>query len=137
LPVNRSVRAIGGKGYECWVEHAIDAARGKNYPAPAAQRETGVWRIEMSPKKKASRDCFLTVFHAGLADKPAARNAISCQVRELNGIVELDIHQKSAVAMLRFNTKGRITAEIECGGKKSRFSAPAPKRVSRASGSPA
>jgi len=130
LPEAHSVRAVGGKGFECWVDHAVGAERGKNYPAPAAQLETGAWRIEISPKKKQLRDCFLTVLHAGMRHESPARNSIRCAAHFENGVVKLSIHRKAGpIATLRFNAAGSISAEVDYAGERARFNAPAPKRV--------
>ncbi|MFH1709296.1 MAG: heparinase II/III family protein [Planctomycetota bacterium] len=69
LPGKRRVRAVGGKGFECWVEGApgSDSSGGRNYPPTNAGTESGAWRLEISPAQPTVRDIFLTVLRAGLS----------------------------------------------------------------------
>lgn len=141
LPEKRGVRAVGGKGFESWVDHAVvnaaSGAKGVNYPAPERQKETGAWRIEVSPKAKAARDCFLTVLHAGLKREQPARDVIRCAARVEDGIVGLRIFRKSHGAWLpwasaRFRAEGPIEVEYHFQGEEAHNTAPTPERVPKA-----
>ena len=130
LPEARYVRAVGGKGFECWVDRAVGAPGGKNYPAPESQLETGAWRIEISPKKERPRDYFLTVLHAGMTRENPARNSIRCETYVKPGAIRLIVNRNSrSIATLCFRTCGRIAVECKYRGKTTSFDAPAPKRV--------
>ncbi|HYF49179.1 MAG TPA: heparinase II/III family protein [Planctomycetota bacterium] len=137
LPEARVVRAVGGKGYECWVDHGVDAPGGKNYPAPSGQRETGAWRIEVSPRKKSLRDCFLTVLHAGLRRERAAREVLRCDAEVSGGHVRVIIERLErgtwrVAASASFYTEGKVSVEYEVNGRRGEHSSPAPKRVRQA-----
>jgi len=138
-PKARTVRAIGGKGYECFVEHAVEpgAKRGFNYPAPANQEETGRWRIEVQPKKAARRDCFLTVLHAGLKRHTPARKQYTFEVRETEALLEVHIYQAKRaqpLAVLGFRTQGAVRLEYRLAQGDGVFEAPPPERVPKAKG---
>ncbi|MBI3830797.1 MAG: heparinase II/III family protein [Planctomycetes bacterium] len=143
LPLARKVRAVGCKGFESWVDHAVvnaaSGVKGVNYPAPKGQAETGAWRIEVSPKAQAVRDCFLTVIHAGLKREQPARDVIRCAARVEDGIVGLRIFRKSHGAWLpwasaRFRAAGPLEAEYHFQGEEAHNTAPAPERVPKARG---
>jgi hypothetical protein len=138
LPESREIRAVGGKGFEFWVDHAVvdnpEKNSGKNYPISQHKPEHGNWRIEVAPAKKSVRDCFLTVLHAGLLeDNPAAEN-FRCAARLDGGKVRLTVEQNEGgawrpCAELAFNTAGPITADCWFNNRNFSFKAPAPKRV--------
>jgi len=139
LPEARKVRAIGGKGFEWWVEHPINAGgiRGMNYPASKSHPETGAWRIEVSPQKKATRDYFLTVLHAGLKGEPPARDCVRCAVCIEDGIVGLSIFRKSRGTWLpcvsaRFRAEGPVETEYLFDGEEAHYISQAPERVPKA-----
>jgi len=59
LPKERTIRRIGGEGYECW-------ANGRNRTGDGHKGlkvDIGRWRIEISPAKPASFDNFLHLLH--------------------------------------------------------------------------
>ncbi len=83
----------------------------------------------MSPKKKSTRDCFLTVLHAGLKkDRPAA-DSIRCSFLRLDGMVMLTISRKiravwQPVTTIRFREAGPIEMQCDYNGQRSNFTAP-------------
>jgi hypothetical protein len=80
LPENRTVTAVGGPGFEYF-----NPFTGVNYPPEtpgraSAPRESGTWRIEVSPAEAAADDLFLNAFQfAAGSDQPVA------EVRALTG----------------------------------------------------
>jgi hypothetical protein len=137
LPAQRTIRTIGGRGYEFWVDHAVGVDGGKNQRGPRGFDEAGAWRIEVAPKKKAVRDCFLTVLHAGLKGKGIAAEDIRCFAEELDGRVRLRIERQSRgawqeVATANFRTSGPVEAQCAYAGEEAAFTAPPPPKVPRA-----
>ena len=60
LPDNHNVEKIGGKGREFWVF----GTNYESYPTmnrPDIAKEYGQWRVEVSPSKAGTEDCFLNV----------------------------------------------------------------------------
>lgn len=64
---NQSIRKIGGPGFEFWVD-------GRNYfnRPHDPMLEPGAWRIELSPRRKTAKDCFLNVLQVMDADSDLA-----------------------------------------------------------------
>jgi len=146
LPETRRVRAVGGKGYECWVDHAVAGvtqvgnprvSRGMNYPAPKGQNETGAWRIEVSPTQPAARDCFLTVLHAGLARERPGRDVLRCAAHLDGDTASLRVFRQHRGAWLpwasaRFRTQGPVEVEYHFQDESGHFTAATPERVRKA-----
>ncbi|MBE7463779.1 MAG: heparinase II/III family protein [Planctomycetes bacterium] len=136
LPAARKARTIGGKGFECWVEHAAGGGS-KNFPAPAHQSETGAWRIEIAPRKPSARDCFLTVLHAGLKRETPARERFRCAARTDGAYAAVTIESLTRgtwreYAVVRFRTAGPVEVDVVCRGERAKHAAPAPRRVPQA-----
>jgi len=144
LPEPRKVRAVGGKGYECWVDRMPDG-KGRNFPSPHPAVEVGAWRLEVSPARAARRDCFLTVLHAGLRKERPVRSKVRFDVRRTRSAVELTIltlpglrrsrtsrTETSPLARLCFSVSGAVRAELAWAGREAVWTAPAPARVPRA-----
>ncbi len=136
LPGKRQVRALGGKGYEWWVDPMPDG-RGANLPPEHGHDEVGCWRLEISPRVSAQRDCFLTVIHAGLAEGKASDCKASFDVQKDDAGVTLGISfaPGDPPATIRFALAGAVTAEIEFAGRHARYAASAPDRIGVAPGS--
>ncbi|MCW8129442.1 MAG: heparinase II/III family protein [Planctomycetota bacterium] len=139
LPAARSVRSVGGKGYESWVDHPADGSKGCNYPSPERSREAGAWRLEVRPERKALRDCFLTVLHAGLAKDRPAREVVRCAAHLEGDVAALSIFRYARRAWMpwasvRFRTQGPVEVEYCFQGEEARYASPAPERVPQARG---
>ena len=141
LPARRKVRALGGRGYECWVEHAPGAPQGLNIVPPGypfkKPQEIGAWRLELSPGAPAKRDCFLTVLHAGLRRNAPASSAFGFAVRRAGGWTEVEVSRRkrggpAPWAALRFREHGVVEVQYHYQGEAAQHRAPAPRRVPRA-----
>lgn len=139
LPKKRTVRLVGGPGFEAWVDDAPGAdpkAGGRNFPPPRPDDETGKWRLEIMPSGRAVRHCFLTVMHAGLKGESPARRRFEFEVRRRRGMTELTIRprEKDAppLARVSFGEQGKIEARIEYAGEQLYRLSPAPARVPNA-----
>jgi len=135
LPEARRVRVIGGAGFEHWLEHSAEGGS-RNYPGPS-QRDTGAWRLEITPQTAALRDCFLTVLHAGLARDRTAAKRFRSAVQHDGDHVVLTIERKrgrawSLCATLRLRSSGPVTIDYDVDGERGQHHAPAPVRVPRA-----
>ncbi|MCC7496599.1 MAG: heparinase II/III family protein [Bryobacterales bacterium] len=80
LPGRRDIISTGGPGYEFYSTFA-----GHNYPvsnpkAAAAPRESGEWRIEVSPADPSTEDRFLNILH--MAEGGAAQPAPSILIKD-------------------------------------------------------
>jgi hypothetical protein len=130
LPERRKVRAVGGKGYEWWVDR-MPNGRGANLAPEHGHGEVGSWRLAVSPRSYARRDCFLTVIHAGLAKDKTPRDEARFDVQQDRTGVNLNISFASGdpLAVVRFALAGPVTADIDFAGRHARYAAPAPGRV--------
>ncbi|HTL51585.1 MAG TPA: heparinase II/III family protein [Planctomycetota bacterium] len=136
LPAAQSLRAIGGVGYETWIEHPAppDPAGGVNFEPPGASHEAGRWRIELRPRVQEKRQCFLTVLHAGLQREAPARNRFNFAVRETGSAVELTIRDANHTVptkptALRFSKRRAVEFSLAQPGHSATFRDPAPQRV--------
>ncbi|MBN1810143.1 MAG: heparinase II/III family protein [Planctomycetes bacterium] len=139
LPEKRKVRAVGGKGFEWWVEGApdSDASGGRNYPPSHGGAETGEWRFEITPARPAARDLFLTVLHAGLRLHPRARDRFAFDVNSVAGETVLAVTgpwRRAKPVEIRFREEGPVTVRVTGCADAFFHSAPAPARISPARG---
>jgi hypothetical protein len=130
LPERRVVRAVGGKGYEWWVDR-MPNGHGANLPPEHGHGEVGSWRLEVSPRSPSRRDCFLTVIHAGLAKDRTPRDEARFDVQQDRIGVNLSISFASGdpLAVVQFALAGAVTADIHFAGRHARYAAPVPGRV--------
>lgn len=75
LPVERTITTVGGEGFEFYSRFLE-----KNYPVADARvtasiRESGAWRMEVAPEKKARDDQFLNVLQFPAPADGAGRQA--------------------------------------------------------------
>jgi hypothetical protein len=125
LPEARKVRAVGGPGYEAWIDQS-----GKNFPPDNQGKESEKWRLEVSPSKPSLRNVFLTVLHTDLRKRKSIAKAISFDLIMKKENLELTIYSKSnRIAHVAFRTEGPIEAAAEYQKEFFKHSAPAPKRV--------
>ena len=118
LPHARTVQAIGGPGYECWITDAGGAAR--NAAPKERQAGSANWRLEINPARPSLRDCFLTVIHAGLKRSAPARGQFEFAITAAEDGCECHIKHrktKSDIVRVKFGSKGPITAEVEIPGE--------------------
>lgn len=141
----QTVRVIGGRGYETWIEHPAppDPAAGKNFTPPRSQAESGRWRIELQALPNRSgpqpaRVYFLTVLHAGLHSDPPARERYQLSVSATTATVTLSVIEKTGnaaaaeCARLQFHKQGRVQVQVHLKGTSKKIAVPAPGKVPRA-----
>ncbi len=133
LPQARTVRVVGGPGYECWINDVDGVARN----APPKERTPGSanWRLEISPARPSVRDCFLTIIHAGLRKSPPVRDQYDFSVTADKDSCECHIRRRktrSDIVRVKFGVAGPITAEIEIPGEAAYHRNNAPERVPQA-----
>ncbi|MCX7804870.1 MAG: heparinase II/III family protein [Planctomycetota bacterium] len=137
LPEAHRVRAVGGDGYEFWVDGA-GGRPGMNYPPSGGHGEVGGWRLEISPARSSVRDCFLTAIHIGLRDEPVEEHpwdAFRPDVRRERGFAVLRILSRERggrpILSARFREEGPVEVAVERGGFRIEHYAPSPSRVPR------
>jgi hypothetical protein len=108
--------------------------RGANLPPEHGHGEVGCWRLEISPRASAQRDCFLTVIHAGLAEEKAPGDKVRFDVQKNEAGVTLGIFGAGGppATTIRFAVAGAVTAEIDVAGRRARYAASAPSRIAAA-----
>ncbi|HYE06356.1 MAG TPA: heparinase II/III family protein [Planctomycetota bacterium] len=138
LPQAHRVRAVGGPGYEHWVDHAVGADDGgRNYPLARPHDDSGAWRIEIEPTTTAARHCFLTVMHAGLTSEAPIVDDLRCTARMAGDHATVVIERRrgrdwAVHAEVRVRSHGAVAADIRYGAERVRETAPAPRPVPRA-----
>lgn len=97
-PDNARIEKVGGPGKEFWVF-------GKNYPNAEnpPDRETGAWRIEVSPKQAATTDLFLNVLQVM---DPGTKAPLATEKIESRGVVGVRVSDRVVI----FNPSGGVSA---------------------------
>ncbi len=138
LPAERRVRAVGGDGYEFWVDGTGGGQSGMNYPPSGAHGEAGKWRLELSPARRSARDYFLVSMHIGGIGNSSAEQpweAFRFDVRSLGGFFELLIlsqeRGKRPILTAKFMEEGPVGVAVERGGFEISHRAPTQPRVPR------
>jgi len=125
LPLEPDIQAIGGPGREFWVD-------GKNYDEngtllqtmakKAHLKESGAWRVELSPSSRSKEDEFLVV----LIPRTGSDNAIP-EVRRLdgNGIYGVEVRSRGHARRWWF-TADQQGVRLEADGHDVRIDAEGP-----------
>ena len=134
LPAARSVRSVGGPGYECWIDGAGADGKGRNFPPEdAAQRPTH-YRFDVTPKLPGTRHCFLTVIHAGLKKDKPAQHGYACKVIAHDGFSDCRIARANGDewASIKFRDAGPVEVEVNIPGECAYHRNTAPEHVPNA-----
>lgn len=88
LPEKAGIETVGGPGKEFWVF-------GENYPNAATTRpdpanERGEWRVEVTPVRESSEDCFLNVMQVADSGCEAFNDVRRIDAEKVAGVVIAD-----------------------------------------------
>lgn len=113
---NVDLQKIGGRGKEYWVfgknwANDVDPAR-----ETRSSHETGAWRLELSPKRAAAEDLFLTVMQTTDRTSPARLPVQRVETAERVGCVLAADDATWLVLLRKDNTRSAATVTFTAPG---------------------
>ena len=133
-PEKTNTRAVGGKGYECWVDAFKDTGRGTNVAPKNYDPQTGAWRLEVSPARLQKRALFVTVLQTGLSSERNLPDRFLFELDVKAQTATLVVSKRSkrehqAIATLNFRTKGPFKTNATYRDQRIDFHHTAPQRI--------